>query len=166
MRFTDVVAALPQVVLVIVIAALWGRGSATLVVLTIALTTWMGTARLTRVEALRVGTSDFVIAARATGAGAWRVTVRHYLPHLLPVLLVAATLRVANAILLETSLGFLGLGLPSGTPTWGRTVWEGLAGLRESWWISVAAGSAITITTIGFNLLGDGLRDLLSDSGR
>lgn len=162
MRLTDVVAAVPQVILVIVIAALWGGGSTMLVVLTIGLTTWMGTARLTRAEALRIGATDFVTAARATGAGRWDVALRHYVPHLLPVLLVAATLRIGNAILLESSLGFLGLGVAHVTPTWGRLVWEGLAGLRDTWWVAVAAGGAITLATIGANLLGDGLRDLVS----
>jgi len=162
MRITDVVAAVPQVVLVIVIAALWGGHSTMLVILTIGLTTWMGTARLTRAEALRVGAADFVQAAKATGAGGWHVAIRHFLPHLLPVLLVAGTLRIGNAILLESSLGFLGLGVAHVTPTWGRLVWEGFAGLRDTWWVSVAGGAAITWATVGANLLGDGVRDLVS----
>lgn len=162
MRLTDVVASVPQVILVIVIAALWGGQSTGLVILTIGLTTWMGTARLTRAEALRVGTADFVGAAKATGAGGLHIAMRHFLPHLLPVLLVAATLRVGNAILLESSLSFLGLGGTHSTPTWGQLVWEGFGGLRDTWWVSVAAGGAITWATLGANLLGDGVRDVVS----
>jgi peptide/nickel transport system permease protein len=126
----------------------------------------MGTARLVRAEVLTLRERDFVTAARASGAGVSRVALRQLLPHLSTVVIVTATLRVGGAILLETSLGFLGLGLPAETPSWGRLVHDGYLALREAWWIAAFPGLAITLATVGFNLLGDGLRDRLDPRGR
>ncbi len=159
MRVTDLFSALPQIVLVLVIVGLWGGGSRTLVVTAIGLTTWMGTARLVRAETVAARAREFVPAARAAGATPLRVLLAHVLPHVLPVVLVAATLRVGGAILLETSLGYLGLGVPVEVPTWGRLVREGTAELRGAWWIAAASGGAIALATLAFNLLGDVLRD-------
>ncbi|UCF68364.1 MAG: ABC transporter permease [Acidobacteriota bacterium] len=161
MRFVDLVNAFPQVVLVITIAALWGGKSCGLVIAVIGMTTWMTTSRLVRAEVLSLREAEFVESALAAGAESWRIAIRHVLPHVAPVLIVSATLRVGSAILLETSLGFLGLGVPEETPTWGRMVWQGFEHLRSEWWISVFSGAAIAWATLGFNVLGDGLRDRL-----
>ncbi|MDH3284780.1 MAG: ABC transporter permease [Acidobacteriota bacterium] len=159
MRTVDYASAFPQVMLVIFLSTLWGEGSVPVVVAIIAATTWMSTARLVRAEVLSLRETELLAAAVASGASRLRAALAHLLPNVMGVVIVAATLRVGNAILLETSLGFLGLGLPEETPTWGRMILDGWRQLRSAWWIATFPGIAITLATVGFNLLGDGLGD-------
>ncbi len=159
MRTVDYASAFPQVMLVIFLSALWGEGSVPVVIGIIAATTWMSTARLVRAEVLSLRETELLAAAVASGAGRLRAALSHLLPNVLGIVIVAATLRVGNAIFLETSLGFLGLGLPEATPTWGKMIADGWSQIRSAWWIATFPGIAITMATVGFNLLGDGLGD-------
>jgi peptide/nickel transport system permease protein len=108
---------------------------------------------------------DYVVAARAVGAGMPRILLRHILPNMLGPLLVLATLGIGTAIVSESGLSFLGLGVQPPTPTWGWTLAYGMRYLRSDPWMSTAAGLSIMLAVLGFNLLGDGLRDLLDPRG-
>jgi peptide/nickel transport system permease protein len=165
MRFTDVVLAIPQLFLLIAAAALFTPSLQT-TMLVIGLTSWMSTARLLRGEFLRVKALDFVLAARALGAPAWRIVVRHLLPNTLAVIIVQATLWLSAAILLESSLSFLGLGAQPPTPSWGGMLADGRVDMQRAWWETVFPGLAIFITVLAFNLVGDGLRDALDPRQR
>ncbi|MDD4879534.1 MAG: ABC transporter permease, partial [Candidatus Omnitrophica bacterium] len=125
----------------------------------IGVTNWMGVARLIRAEILSLREREFIEAARATGASDLRIIVRHLIPNALGPVLVSATLGVAGAILLESSLSFLGLGVQPPTPSWGNILTEAKATLGIAWWITVFPGFAILITVLGYNLLGEGLRE-------
>ncbi len=162
MRFVDTFNALPQLLLVILLAGLAGGGSPLLIALVIGVSTWMSTARLVRAEALSLRSRDFVLQAQSTGASVGRILAIHLLPQLGPLLLVIATQQIGGAILLETSLAYLGLGVPIEIPTWGRMIAEGSTQLRSAWWISLFPGLAVTLTVAGFSFLGDGLRDFLA----
>ncbi|MBV9170512.1 MAG: ABC transporter permease, partial [Chloroflexi bacterium] len=160
MRFTDIVLAIPQLFLVIAAAALF-TPSLTTTMLVIGLTSWMSTARLVRGEFLRTRTLDFVLAARALGAPAWRIMLRHLLPQAVAVIIVQATLWLSTAVLLESTLSFLGLGAQPPTPSWGGMLADGRVDMQRAWWETVFPGAAIFITVLAFNLVGDGLRDAL-----
>jgi peptide/nickel transport system permease protein len=160
MRFTDIVLAVPQLFLLIAAAALF-TPSLTTTMLVIGLTSWMSTARLVRAEFLRTRSLDFVLAARAMGASATRIVLRHLLPNALAVIIVQATLWLSFAVLLESSLSFLGLGAQPPTPSWGSMLADGRVDMQRAWWETVFPGSAIFITVLAFNLVGDGLRDAL-----
>jgi peptide/nickel transport system permease protein len=125
----------------------------------IGLTSWPFTARLVRGEVLSLRTRDFVSAARALGASDTRIMLAHLLPNLISALVVAATIRMALAILLEASLSFLGLGVQPPTASWGNMVAEGYEVLRRAWWASTFPGIFIFAAVLGLNLMGDGLRD-------
>jgi peptide/nickel transport system permease protein len=131
-----------------------------LVVLVLGTTGWMGVARVVRGGVLQVKGMDFVEAGRALGIPRPRLLVRHVLPAAMAPVIVAATLRVGNAILAESFLSFLGLGVQSPAVSWGQLIGQGRDTLLTAWWISTFPGLAITATVVGFNLLGDGLRDL------
>jgi peptide/nickel transport system permease protein len=158
MRFTDIVLAIPQLFLLIAAAALFRPGLETTMIV-IGLTSWMSTARLVRGEFLRVKALDFVLAARALGAPGLRIAVRHLLPNTLAVIIVQATLWLSSAILLESSLSFLGLGAQPPTPSWGGMLADARVDMQRAWWGTVFPGMAIFITVLAFNLVGDGLRD-------
>jgi peptide/nickel transport system permease protein len=128
----------------------------------IGLTSWMGVARLVRAEFLSLKTRDFVLAAQAQGASAFRIIWRHLLPNALGPVLVTATLGVAGAILTESSLSFLGLGVQPPTPTWGGMLTEGKDYLSRAWWLSLYPGLAILLTVLSYNLLGEGLREAVN----
>jgi peptide/nickel transport system permease protein len=160
MRFTDIVLAIPQLFLLIAAAALFTPSLQT-TMLVIGLTSWMSTARLVRGEFLRTKALDFVLAARALGAGPVRIMVQHLLPNALAVIVVQATLWLSFAVLLETSLSFLGLGAQPPTPSWGAMLADGRVDMQRAWWETVFPGAAIFITVLAFNLVGDGLRDAL-----
>jgi ABC-type dipeptide/oligopeptide/nickel transport system permease subunit len=118
-------------------------------------------ARLTRGEVLSAKSRDFVLAAQAVGAQSWRVVFFHILPNIAGPLIVLATLRVGTAILVEASLSFVGLGPQPPTPAWGLMISDGLKALRSAPWVPGFPGLAIMLAVLGFNLLGDGLRDAL-----
>ena len=160
MRFMDALMSFPPVLLALAIAAALGP-SATNVVLAIFVPYVPRTARIVRASALTVRELDFVSAARAIGAGDARIILRHVLPNCLAPLIVQLTFVFAIAVLSEAALSFLGLGPPPPTPSWGNIIADGRDYLREAWWICLFPGIAISITVLGLNLLGDGLRDLI-----
>ena len=132
-----------------------------LILSVIGLTSWMGVARLVRAETLSLRERDFVAASKLAGASPARVLLTHILPNALTPVLVSATLGVAGAILVESSLSFLGLGVQPPNPSWGNMLMDGKATLEIAPWLSLYPGLAILITVLGYNLLGESLRDLL-----
>jgi peptide/nickel transport system permease protein len=121
----------------------------------------MGVARLVRAEFISLKNRDFTLAARALGASDLRIISRHLLPNALAPVLVAATMGVAGAILMESSLSFLGLGVQPPTATWGAMLADGKDYLSRAWWLSLYPGLAILFTVLSYNLVGEGLRDAL-----
>jgi peptide/nickel transport system permease protein len=164
MALTDVFLAFPRVFLILLLVSLTSP-SLLLVMAVLGLTGWMGVARLVRAETLSLKERDFIAAARGLGIGRWRLAVRHILPNVLPTIIVAAALRVGNMILLESFLSFLGLGAQPPSVSWGAMIDQGRAYLLEGWWLATFPGLAITLTVVGYNLLGDGLRDALDPRG-
>jgi len=131
------------------------------IMIVIGLTGWMGVARLVRAEVLSLRERDFILAARGLGATDLRIIFRHILPNALAPVLVAATLGVAGAILTESALSFLGIGVQPPTPSWGNMLTAGKDYLEFAWWLSLFPGLAILVTVIAYNLVGEGLRDAL-----
>jgi peptide/nickel transport system permease protein len=158
MRIVDSLMAIPRLFLLLTCVALFS-GSLWLIVLLLGATGWMATARLVRGQVLSLRSKDFVRAAEALGAGDRRIVFRHLLPNTLTVIIVSATLRIGGIILTEAALSFLGLGVPPPTPSWGQMIFEGREALLAAWWVSAFPGLVIAVTVIGYNLLGDGLRD-------
>ena len=132
----------------------------------IGVTSWMGVARLIRAEILSLKEREFIEAARAIGASDLRIIVRHLIPNGIGPVLVSATLGVAGAILLESGLSFLGLGVQPPTPSWGNILTEAKSTLGMAWWITLFPGLAILITVLGYNLLGEGLREFFNPHRR
>ncbi len=163
MRLVDLVLAFPFLLLAITLAALLressiGGGTAT-VYITLGVVSWTTMARVIRSKVLSVREMEFVHSARAMGASSGRILVRHILPNVIGPVIVLATISVAQMILAESTLSYLSLGPPPPTPTWGRMLYEGQAYYRTAPWLIMAPGIAILITVLGFNLLGEGLRD-------
>ena len=125
----------------------------------IGLMSWMGVARLVRAEILSLKEREFVLAARVLGASPWRLITRHLLPNAAGPVLVSATLGVGGAILTESVLSYLGLGVQPPTPSWGNILNEGRVALGVAWWLTLAPGFCILITVLAFNLLGEGIRE-------
>lgn len=161
MAIGDALLALPRLVLLLVCAALWRPGLATVVAVLIA-TGWMGVARLVRAELLGVRAQPFVDAATALGASSARVLWRHALPNSLGPAIVATTLGVGNAILLESGLSFLGLGIQPPQPSWGNMIAGGRDLIVAAPWVAIAPGIALIATVLACTLLGDALRDRLA----
>ncbi|MCM0755020.1 ABC transporter permease [Desulfovibrio aminophilus] len=160
MRGVDVMLCFPSFFLILAVIAFL-EPSLTNIMIVIGLTSWMGVARLVRAETLTLKSRDFVLAARVAGAGPGRILLRHILPNALAPVLVSASLGVAGAILVESSLSFLGLGVQPPDPSWGNMLMEGKDVLGIAPWLSVFPGLAILLTVLGYNLLGESLRDLL-----
>ncbi|CCH48526.1 ABC transporter permease [Pseudodesulfovibrio piezophilus] len=160
MRGVDVMLCFPSFFLILAVIAFL-EPSLTNIMIVIGLTGWMGVARLVRAETLTIRERDYIMAARAAGAGPTRIIVRHILPNAIAPILVSATLGVAGAILTESSLSFLGLGVQPPNASWGNMLMEGKEVLGIAWWLSVFPGLAILFTVLGYNLLGESLRDLL-----
>ena len=160
MRLLDMFMAFPSIVLLLAVVALF-EPSLPLVVAALALTQWPFTTRMVRGEILALREREFAEAARALGFSRFRILLRHLLPNALPAVVVVATLGVGNAIVLEAGLSFLGLGVPAATPSWGTMVDHGRAYLLDAWWVVTFPGLAIVLAVLAFNLLGDGLRDVL-----
>ena len=160
MRGVDVMLCFPSFFLILAVIAFL-EPSLTNIMIVIGLTGWMGVARLVRAETLTIRERDYVLAARASGAGPGRIIFRHILPNAIAPVLVSATLGVAGAILTESSLSFLGLGVQPPDASWGNMLLEGKEVLGIAWWLSVFPGLAILFTVLGYNLLGESLRDLL-----
>jgi peptide/nickel transport system permease protein len=161
MAIADALLALPRLVLLLVCAALWQPGLATVVVVLVA-TGWMGVARMVRAEVLGVRAHAYIDAATALGASSSRVLLRHALPNALGPAIVATTLGVGNAILLESGLSFLGLGIQPPQPSWGNMVAGGRDLIVTSPWVAIAPGVALIATVLACTLLGDTLRDRLA----
>jgi peptide/nickel transport system permease protein len=161
MRFTDILLAIPQILLLISAAALFKPGLATTVIV-IGLTSWPGAARLVRGQFLSLKNQEFVTAARALGAKPLHIIWRHLFPNTLAVIIVEATLWLSYAILLEAALSYLGLGVQIPTPSWGNMLQQGQTELLNgAWWLTLFPGLAIFLIVLAFNLMGDGLRDAL-----
>lgn len=165
MRFADVQLALPFILLAITFIAVIGGGLTNMIILLI-VSQWVQYARLVRGSVLSLKDREFILSAQAIGVRDWRILFQHLLPNLLGPVIVLMTLNVANNILLESSLTFLGLGVDPVIPSWGGMLAEGRTYLQTAWWISVFPGVAILLTVLGLNLLGDWLRDTLDPTGR
>ena len=157
-RVIDVLMAFPGILLAIALVAVLGP-SLTNVVLALCVIGWVGYARLVRGQALRAREFEYVQAARALGAGPGRVVLRHVLPTAIPAVVVQATLGMAGAIIAEASLSFLGLGVQPPTPSWGTMLDAGRSHLFDAPHLTIVPGVAIALLVLGFNFVGDGLRD-------
>ena len=161
MAIADALLALPRLVLLLVCAALWRPGLSTVVIVLVA-TGWMGVARLVRAEVLGVRSRPYVDAATALGASSGRVLWRHALPNAIGPAIVATTLGVGNAILLESGLSFLGIGIQPPRPSWGNMIAGGRDLIFAAPWVAIAPGFALVATVLACTLLGDTLRDRLA----
>ena len=160
MRLTDIFLAFPRLVLALAFVAALGAGIEN-AVLAISLTAWPPYARISRAETLTIRNSDFIHAVRLQGAGPLRIIVRHIWPLCISSLVVRVTLDMAGIILAAAGLGFLGLGAQPPSPEWGAMISEGRTYILDHWWVATMPGLAIFIVSLAFNLLGDGLRDVL-----
>jgi len=158
MRAVDAALSIPRVLLLIVVLALWGHTSERVLILAIGCTGWFVTSRIVRSEVAALRTREWVTAARALGAGPARMLFRHILPNALSPVIVSATLGIANVILIEAGLSFLGLGVQPPQASWGTIMQDGADALRSLWWMSVFPGLAILATVMAVNAVGDGLR--------
>lgn len=165
MRSADIQLALPFILLAITIIAIVG-GSLTNTIILLIVSQWVQYARLVRAQVLALREREFVLAAQAMGVKGRKIILQHLLPNLLGPVIVLMTLNVANNILLESSLTFLGLGVDPTIPSWGGMLADGRTYLQTAWWVSVFPGLAILLTVLGLNLLGDWLRDTLDPTGR
>ena len=159
MRITDVFLAFPRLVLALAFAAALGPGIENAVI-AISLTAWPPYARIARAETITIARSDFIQAVVLQGASTWRILLRHIVPLCLSSVIVRLTLDMAGIILTAAGLGFLGLGAQPPTAEWGAMVSAGRDVILDQWWVSTIPGVAIFLVSLGFNLLGDGLRDV------
>lgn len=160
MRFVDIMLCFPSFFLILAVIALL-EPSIWNIMIVIGLTGWMGVTRLVRADFISLKERDFVQAARVIGAGDFRIIFLHILPNAMASVLVTATLGVAGAILTESALSFLGIGVQPPTPSWGNILTAGKDNIDIAWWLSFYPGLAILITVLGYNLLGEGIRDAL-----
>ncbi|MES0371411.1 MAG: ABC transporter permease [Mariprofundaceae bacterium] len=159
MRLTDMVLCFPTFFLILAVIAflepsIWN------IMIVIGLTSWMGVTRLVRAEFLSLRKREFVLAAQSLGLSSFQLIWRYLLPNAIGPILVSAVLGVAGAVLIESGLSFLGLGVQPPDPSWGNMLTEGKDNIQIAWWLSLYPGLAILITVLGYNLLGEGLRDL------
>jgi peptide/nickel transport system permease protein len=160
MRGVDALLSFPWLFLMLALAALFNPGPRATVAI-LGSTAWMGISRLTRAEILGLRQRDFITAARAIGQRPLAILWRHLLPNAFTPVLIQATLLIGNLILVESALSFLGLGVQPPLPSWGNLIAEGREVLVQAWWVATFPGAALAVTVIAFNLLADGLRDLL-----
>jgi ABC-type dipeptide/oligopeptide/nickel transport system permease subunit len=160
MRGADIVFAFPELILAILVAAMLGPGTSTVVV-ALAIVWWPGIARLTRSLTLALRTEPFVDAAVVSATRPFRILLRHVLPNIVPPLIVRASIGVGFIVMAEATLSFLGIGVQEPLPTWGGMIRDGLVALRTEPHLALSASAALGVTIVGFNLLGDGLRDIL-----
>jgi peptide/nickel transport system permease protein len=159
MRFVDIMLCFPSFFLILAVIAFL-EPNLTNIMVVIGLTSWMNVARLVRAETLSLREREFVHAARLCGTPPLSILLRHILPNAIAPIPVVATLGVAGAILIESSLSFLGIGVQYPLPSWGNILLEGKQTLEIAWWLSLFPGLAILLTVLGYNLLGEGLRDV------
>ncbi len=160
MRITDIFLAFPRLILALAFVAALGPGIEN-AVLAIAITSWPPYARIARAETLSIRQADYISAVRLLGASPTRIVLRHIMPLCVSSVIVRVTLDMAGIILTAAGLGFLGLGAQPPMPEWGAMIANGRAYVLDQWWVAAAPGAAIFIVSLGFNLLGDGLRDAL-----
>lgn len=160
MRFVDIMLSIPTFFLILAVIAfltpsIWN------IMIVIGLTSWMGVTRLVRAEFLSLRGQEFVLASQTLGAKDYRLIFRHLLPNSLTPIIVSSVLGVASAVLVESGLSFLGLGVQAPQASWGNILTDGKEYIEFAWWLSLFPGLAILITVLGYNLLGEGLRDAL-----
>ena len=160
MRFTDISYSIPTLPLLIVLSS-YTQTEAPAMILIIGLLSWMATARVVRSQVLSLKEMEYVEAARGMGATNFRILARHILPNTMGPIIVGATLAVGNAILIESSLSFLGLGVQPPTPTWGNLLQDSQATMASKPWLTIFPGLAILLTVLSINFMGDGLQDAL-----
>ena len=160
MRFVDIMLSIPTFFLLLAVIAFLEPGISNIMIV-IGLTSWMGVTRLVRAEFLSVKEREFTQSARAIGAGDIRIIFRHILPNSMAPVLVSAVLGVAGAILTESALSFLGIGVQPPTSSWGNILTIGKDNIEIAWWLSVFPGVAILVTVLAYNLLGEGIRDAI-----
>jgi len=160
MRVTDIFLAFPRLILALAFVAALGPGIENAVI-AIAITSWPPYARIARAETLTIRQADYISAVKLLGASPLRIVLRHVMPLCVPSVIVRVTLDMAGIILTAAGLGFLGLGAQPPMPEWGAMIAAGRAYVLDQWWVAAAPGAAIFIVSLGFNLLGDGLRDAL-----
>ena len=165
MRIVDIMLCFPSFFLILAVVAMLEPGIFNIMVI-IGITGWMGAARLIRAEILSLKEREFILASRALGAGDFRIITRHLIPNAIAPVLVSAVLGVAGAVLLESSLSFLGLGVQPPIPSWGNILMDGKASLGVCWWPMFFPGIFILITVLGYNLLGEGLREYFDPKKR
>ncbi|MCG8604063.1 ABC transporter permease [bacterium] len=161
MRVLDFLLAIPAVFLIITIVAIFQINHWYLIPI-LGLTGWMETARVVRAEVLSVKERDFVLSAKALGFSWWRILLRHVIPNCLNPVIIAATFKVGEVILVESALSFLGIGVQPPTASWGSIINDGRHTMLNAWWISTFPGFFIVLTVLSFNLIGDALRDTLN----
>jgi peptide/nickel transport system permease protein len=159
-RFTDAVLAFPYIVLALALAAVFGP-SLTIILVMITFFSWAGIARIVRGQTLSIKEKEYIEAARSLGAGPFRIMFFDILPNLLAPVLVIATLYIPNAVVFESTLSYLGLGIQAPTPSWGNMLSDAQNFYQVAWWYLVFPAVALLITTLAFNLLGDGIRDAM-----
>jgi peptide/nickel transport system permease protein len=160
MRFVDIMLCFPTFFLILAVIAVLEPSIWNIMVI-IGITGWMGITRLVRADFISLKERDFVQAARAIGASDFRIIFVHILPNAMASILVAATLGIAGAILTESALSFLGIGVQPPTPSWGNILTAGKDNIDIAWWLSLFPGLAILVTVLGYNMLGEGIRDTL-----
>lgn len=166
MRLVDVMLSIPSFFLILAVIAFL-TPSIINIMIVIGLTSWMGVTRLVRAEFLSLSEREYVMASRTLGARDFRLIFKHLLPNSLTPIIVSAVLGVAGAVLMESGLSFLGLGVQAPQASWGNILTDGKEYIQFAWWLSLFPGLAILITVLGYNLLGEGLRDALDPrSGR
>jgi peptide/nickel transport system permease protein len=165
MRAVDIMLSIPTIFLILAVIAILEPNIINIMII-IGLTSWMEPARLVRAEFITLKEREFVIAAHAIGATDKRIIMKHILPNGLSPILVSATMGVGGAILIESGLSFLGLGVQPPTPSWGSLLSAGKDNIEIAWWLSAFPGLAILITVLGYNLLGEGIRDALDPRQR
>ena len=158
MRFVDIMLAIPTFFLILAVIAML-EPSIWNIMIVIGVTSWMGVSRLVRAEFLSLKEREFVLAARALGASDFRIIFKHILPNAMSPVLISAVLGIAGAVLLESALSFLGIGVQPPTASWGNILTIGKDNIEIAWWISVFPGLAIFVTVLAYNLLGEGIRD-------
>jgi len=160
MRITDIFLAFPRLILALAFVAALGPGIENAII-AIAITSWPPYARIARAETLMIRNSDFIAAVKLQGASTTRIILGHVMPLCISSLIVRVTLDMAGIILTAAGLGFLGLGAQPPAPEWGAMVATGRNYIIDQWWVAAMPGLAIFVVSLGFNLLGDGLRDVL-----
>jgi peptide/nickel transport system permease protein len=160
MRITDIFLAFPRLILALAFVAALGPGIENAVI-AIAITSWPPYARIARAETLTIRQTEYIAAVQLIGASPWRIVLRHIMPLCVSSVIVRVTLDMAGIILTAAGLGFLGLGAQPPTPEWGAMIANGRLYVLDQWWVAAAPGAAIFVVSLGFNLLGDGLRDAL-----